>query len=242
MSYVMPAHWRAMHNSKHSAQCLLVANDPSHGGEDLAAFKSKFDVVIGMGASSFDQQADLTHFVAVSTIFIRQSIQQILDLGPMVPKFMPVQARKYFPDFVIHNSVEHNIWWLESMFDELDGSGNSQGTCQSQFCFDLSRGANGGSIVAFVALQILHYIGCNHVSIVGVERDAVGAYTSDHYAAGFNIAENWSQTRKYYAIARKAYETTGQISILVVRLADYSLCCRYQSLGCDHSHSCMASL
>ena len=227
--YSMSPGWKSVHNSETSGSCLLVANGPSLNKMNWDAIhkSTNFDVVLGMnkiflGIPRF--QLELTHFVAVNNLVIEQSVQQIVDLGPMVRKFLPYNSRKYFPVDVVNNSADHNIWWLGRPTDSWY---STQGVCKSSFCFDISRGANQGYTVTYVALQILHFLGCGSVSIVGMDHSFAqkgnggevqvleGADPNHFDPNYFGGGQKWHladlhESEHYYSIARQAYESTGR--------------------------------
>ena len=266
-NYDISSQWNSIRNSESNGRCLLVANGPSLNRLDwnLLHQSTDFDVVLGMnkiflGMNRFNMS--LTDFVAVNNLVIEQSVRQIIALGPLVRKFLPYNSQKYFPDSVVNNSAYHNIWWLGRPSDPWY---STQGVCRSQFCFDVSRGANQGYTVTYVALQVLHFLGCESVSIVGMDHSFAqsgkggdtqvlnGAdpnHFDDNYFGG---GQQWQladleQSEHYYAIARQAYDVTGRQLVdatingkcHVFDKADYAafFICMFGPGQSQHTHKC----
>ena len=97
--------------------------------------------------------------------------------------------------------------------------------CRACFC-DPSRAYVEGNTVTYAALQLLYYLGCQRVFLVGVDHSFVqsGEENSaqvlvgddpNHFEAGYFANQTWdladlASSERHYRIARERYEADGR--------------------------------
>ncbi|CAM9230778.1 unnamed protein product [Choristocarpus tenellus] len=197
--------------------CVLVANGPSLNAMRWD-WQDSFDgPIMGMNKvflalQRYGLRLDL--YAVVNELVIAQSLGQIWDLLPVsTVKWVSEKKRVNFP---CHGLRERNMMYFKPL-----GSKESP-----LFSEKVAKEINTGWTVTYVSLQVLYYVGCTTVVIVGMdhhfeqtgasgESQVMHGRDPNHFDPTYFANETWQlaglqQSEHSYRIARKVFEDSGR--------------------------------
>ncbi|CAM9281126.1 unnamed protein product [Discosporangium mesarthrocarpum] len=209
-----------LHGRYANKTCVLVANGPSLNAMQWD-WQETFDgPIMGMNKvylalQRYSIRLDL--YAAVNDLVIDQSVGQIWGLLPsQTLKWLSDKKRAKFP---CKGVLGRNIMYFKA-------SGSLQ---KPYFSYDISEVINTGWTVTYVSLQILHYVGCKTVIIVGMDHhfEQVGksgeaqimkGRDPNHFDPTYFVNNTWqlaglNQSERSYRIAREEFEKSGRTII-----------------------------
>ena len=148
---------------------------------------------------------------ACNPLVAEQSVKQIVaQLPESSGKFMTSSRQAKFPC----DSVDHNIFFMGSEY-------------QKDFVKDLSSmKLNEGWTVTYWSLQVLYYVGCQQVVIVGMDHsfqqsgkpgklEVFKGPDVNHFDESYFAGKQWhlaglENNERYYRIAKKQFEAAGR--------------------------------
>jgi len=179
---------------------------PEGWGQQL---NQEFDLVMGMnkiylGLERFNFTLDL--YAAINPLVVQQSVAEIQKIAGF--KFVRADKAKLFPCGL------NDIFFIRSVSDR-------------DFSTDLSHGVHEGWTVTYVSLQILYFMGCTEVVIVGMDHNfaqeggsnklqTLDGADPNHFDPNyFGGGQQWqtadlARSEKFYKIARKTFEADGR--------------------------------
>lgn len=155
---------RKYHNLHLGEACVYVGNGPSLNRMDFA-FMRHFNVVMGvnkifLGTKRFGWNP--LYYVAVNRFVVEQSRAQIVAL-PARAKFLSESTKNWF------EGVDANIEFVRFTYTDRNASLRCKSS-YAAFCYDICDGIHEGATVTYASLQLLYYMGCKLVYLIGVDH------------------------------------------------------------------------